>query len=384
MNVPSPRALHRALVRTVLAAVSVYVWIFIFQYFYVSNASVAVGLYATVLVYALAQVVTVLLTPLSASRTRYGFRRMLVYAMLSLATAYAILAASFSGYGGSLGWGIWAFAVLVGAYRALYWVPYSITHAARARRFSYGELFLALIPAIVGLLLAASPIAPIALLCIAAILSLIAILPLAGMREVYEAYAWGYRETFHELFSPERRTLLWRSIAAGIEGAALLLLWPLVIFLLLGWSYFALGLVLTVTFLITMGLRIFLRKRFESFSTPVQALVAASAWVLRLGVASAGAIVLVDTYFYVSSRVPGRSIDTTSMEQMADNATYIDEHTALKEMGLALGRLVLCLIVAPLVWHVALSAVFIAAFTIAALAAAFSVVAARKEAVRIV
>ncbi|MFA7310006.1 MAG: hypothetical protein WC050_03830 [Candidatus Paceibacterota bacterium] len=94
---------------------------------------------------------------------------------------------------------------------------------------------------------------------------------------------------------------------------------------------------------------------------------------MRLAVGGAIGVILVDTYFYVGSRASTRGVDAGSYEHSADNNTYIDEYTALKEMGMALGRILLCLLVAFMAPVASLSITFIVAFMCAAAAAGVSV-----------
>ncbi len=374
MTIPSARALHRVLIRVTQASAAVFAWIFVFQYFYVRTGGMAEAIVSVALTYALAQVTTVLLTPWAASKIRHGFRRMLVYAALLLATSYVVLAASFAGYLGGFGWGVGLFAVLFGAYRALYWVPYEISRVTSpVHGFRPLEILVALSPAVAGLLLTTSSIAPIGLLCAASVLAVISIFPIAGMREVHEGFMWTYRETFHEFFAYTRRRISASSIADGIEAGALLLFWPLVIFILLSWSYPMLGIVLSATFLFTLVLRHFLYRPLSRISAPMSAVLAASAWVIRLTVGGAFGVILVDTYFYVGSRSKSRGIDMGTFEQAADSSTFVDEHTALKEMGMAMGRILLCLLVAALASITTVPISFAIAFICAGTAAAYSV-----------
>lgn len=377
------RALHRLLLRAALSGAQVFAWIFVFQFFYVRSGDMAQAIASLALTYALTQVITILVTPWAARRVRYGFRRLLVYAVIFLAGAFAALAASFAGYLGPLGWGIGLFAMCMGIYRGLYWVPYEVAlipgqaggqeSGSSSRWGSSTEIFIALMPAIVGLALTMGPISPIVLLCGATVLVLLALVPLSFMRDVREGFLWGYRQTFHEFFAYTRRRMTLEAVMNGIEGAALLFLWPLVIFVLLSWSYPMLGIVLSVTYLVGLTLRGLFRAPLSRASSPILALLAASAWVMRLTVGGAVGVILVDTYFYVGSRPKSRGIDMHTFEQAADNATFVDEHTALKEMGLGFGRLFVALLTALLVLNLSVPLTFIVVFLCTAAAAALAI-----------
>lgn len=371
--------LHRLLLRGALAFATVYAWIFVFQFFYVSQGTVSAGIASTLLTYALSQVVLVLLTPYAARRVRYGFRRLLVYATLVLAVAFGVLAASFSGVVSPVGLGIGIFAILMGVYRAFYWTPYAIIRTSTSGGSdTFLEVLVAVAPACGGFLLTLGPTSPVLLLVFAVALVLLALIPLVFVTDGREGFAWGYRETFHQLFSRSRRMMTFGSLFAGAEAAALLLLWPLAIFILLGWSYPLLGIVLSLTFLLSLALRHVFASRIEPLSTPISMLLSASAWVMRLGVGSAVGVVLVDTYFYTGAHPRLRGTDAHAFEQVADNTTYIDEQTALKEMGLGIGRIFTSVCTAILVSIVSIPLTFVIVFACAGIFAATAVYLGRR------
>ena len=219
MNSMRGRTLHRTLLRIALSAGHVFAWIFIFQFFYVRYGSLESGLTSTLLTYALSQVVTVLLTPLCAAFMRYGFKRMLIYSTLLLAAGFALLAASFGGYLGSVGWGIGLFATCLGAYRALYFVPYALMRELVPGEATYvREIIVAIAPACAGLSLTAGPSMLIVLPAILAALLALSLVPLLPLSDAREAYVWGYRQTFHELFARSRARMLVGTLVAGVEG----------------------------------------------------------------------------------------------------------------------------------------------------------------------
>jgi len=367
------RVLHRALLRAALAAGHVFTWVFIFQYFNLVRGNLSEGIAATLLTFALTQLITVLLTPFFAREIRVGFKRLLIYGTLVLSLAFALLAAGFAGYLGSAALGVTLFALLSGVYRSMYRVPYALAKESTPGRIHYlWEVFIALAPAAAGFLLIGGPVATILLLSITALLTALSIVPLLPLPDIRESYAWGYRESFHELFSSDRRRMTFDSILAGIEGAALLILWPLLIFLLLQWSYAMLGIVLSATLLLALFLRRFFERRLTHLSSAVTALINASSWIMRLSVAGAVGVVLVDTYFYLGSGHKRRGIDFQTFEQAADNATHVDEYTALKEMGMGIGRIIVCLVTAGLAAYFSVALTFTLVFITVALVAAYS------------
>jgi hypothetical protein len=367
--------LHRFLLRIALAGASVFAWVFAFQYFYLASPDAAHALARTALLYALSQTVTCLVTPYAARLLRHGSRRAMTFALLSAATGFVFLGAAFDGFFGvSIALGIIVFAVALGLYRALYWIPYEVEveGAAHGRRMYVPyELIVGLAPACVGLAIVSSASAPTWVLFAAAGLIIVAALPLSRAREVHERFSWKYRETFVQLMARENRTFISKALLEGMSGTALLLLWPIAVFLIVGWSYGMLGIVLSFTFIIAIlgrsVMRGFLRRARVHESRLINALLAVSPWLLRLVVATPLSIVLVDSYFYTTA--PARQgIDPYAFEQASDGGSFVDEYTALKEMALALGRITTCVLAAGLALLVSLPVAFIGAFALAALA----------------
>ncbi len=371
-------ALHRFLLRCALAGVHVFAWIFIFQYFYLVEPDIAHALARTALLYALSQTITCLVTPHAARSLRGGTRRALYSAVLVAATAFVVLGAAFEGlWGGvSVPLAIAVFAIALGIYRALYWIPYEVEVAAdqSPRRVStFAELLVALAPLSAGLFIAGVTMGPVWILYIGAIVLTFSTIPVLYLRDIHEGFSWGYRETFAQLLNDANRAVVTQAFLEGVSGAALLLFWPLAVFLIVGWSYGMLGLVLSLTFLFAILTRGLVRKGIRrlqlSRSALLNATFAITPWVLRLLVATPLGVVLVDSYFYTTT--PRRmGIDPLAFEQAADSGSFVDEYTALKEMGLSLGRIAVCVLGAGVALLVSLPVAFIAVFLTAALASA--------------
>lgn len=340
--------LHRFLVRLALSSAHVFVWIFAFHYFYLKNVSLTEALSATALTYALTHLLVILITPFSARALRHGARGMLIRASIFLSLAFAAMGAAFANVLDSMEWGILLFAVFFALYRAWYWIPYK-THAEGSIRLSTAlEVTLALTPAFVGIGLAAFSYAPIILLAAASLIALIAAIPAHRMHDTHEGYSLGYRATFHELFATNNRRMLLGALCTGFEGAALLFMWPIVVFTLVGWSYAMFGIVLSLTFILTMVIRmLFLHFAWGVRSPYVQSVLTIATWIIRGTIAAPLSIVLVDTSYHTGASM-GRSIDARSFEQAADSHTFIDEYTALKEIGLSLGRILFALLIVHL------------------------------------
>lgn len=371
---PSGVSLHRLFVRAALTGAHLFAWIFVFQYFYVQDRSVSDAFVNVLLTYALANVLAILITPLSARLLSRGYRGMLSIATMLLAMSFAVLALAFAGDLGSVPLGISLFAVCFGLYRGLYWVPYSLARDVQPRdHIEWIEVAIALLPLAMGLYLTGGPESVVELLYIASAVTLVALIPIPSLSDARERFSWKYTETFHELFDARFRPLLKSSLYSGIESAALFIVWPITVFTLLDWSYPLLGVVMSLTLLFTMIARKLFGHAIETVPQTVVPLIAASGWIMRLGVTGFVGAILVDTYFHTSGRSTKRGIDVHTYEHAADNNTYVDEYTALKEMGMALGRVALCLAAAGLIATLPLQHAVALGFILAAVAAGFSV-----------
>jgi hypothetical protein len=361
------------------AAANAFAWIFIFQYFSMFD-NVHVALARTAFLFALVYTISCLVTPYAAGRLRNGMKKGIVFGVVIACAAFVLLGASFQGLFGQ--WyivGIVAFAILLGVYRALYWVPYTVeSHdlqtPARPNVFR-NEIIIAVLPALAGIALTWRMLAPAWLLFIAGAYIILSLVPLARVPDVYERFSWKYRETFAELFARRRRHMLLRAICDGMQSTALFLLWPIAIFLIVGSSYLRMGTVLSLAFLLALALRrpmrMFMHRVHIHDVSLFYATVAASAWIGRVLVASPFTIVFVDTYFHIGTA--GREgMDMLSLEQSADGGSYLDEYTALKEIGLGFGRILMSVIAAILSLTFSISISLLVSFLIAAIAAGIS------------
>jgi len=369
--------------RLAFSGANAFAWIFIFQYFS-AFGSVHDALARTALLYALVFVFSSLITPYAARRLRHGMKKGIVYGVMLAAVAFVSLGASFQGFFGyQYVDGIVAFALLLGLYRSLYWAPYSVeSHELRTdtRTPLRIEILVALMPAVVGILLMQQLLAPAWLLFAAGACMILSLLPLARVPDVYEKFSWGYEETFGQLFAREHRSFFWRAVYDGVQSAALFFLWPIAIFLIVGSSYILLGTVLSITFLLALVLRepirALMRKLHIEDKSILYAVISVSAWIGRVLVATPIGIVIVDTYSHTGAA--GREgMDLPSLDQSADGGSFIDEYTALKEIGLGFGRIAICVVTAILSVTFSVSIAFLVSFLCAAAAAGASVWIAR-------
>src|SRR3989338_1340732 len=380
---------HRFLFRLGLSIANIFAWIFVFQYFYIQSGRLQGSLISTILMYCLAQATTIILTPLSAAHLRHCVKHSIVYGALAAGAAYIYLGATlFSFSGGLAEWGIAIFALLLGAYRALYWVPYQLEASGaskeRSRMPIAYEAVIALMPIFAGVTLATVPFAPQRILFGAVIFILLSLLPLLPLRNMFEGFSWSYGETFRQYFSPRHRQLLITSLMQGLQGATLFLLWPIAVFFIVGSQFHVLGAVISATLFAVLLLRAlysrFIKRTGLDRSIIVLSVFSASGWLMRLFAGTPFVIFFVDAYSHVSSSRISNSIDIFAYEQTADQGSFIDEYTTLKEIGLAFGRILACLVCALLLIWTSFAIAFASIIILTAVVSAVFVIIERTAA----
>lgn len=365
--------------RVAFSAANVFAWVFVFQYFVIFHP-IHDALARTALLYALVYAISSLVTPYAARRLRHGMKQGIRYGIMFASLAFMFLGLSFQGFFGyEYVDGIVGFAIFLGLYRALYWVPYSVEASElrpQVHSSSIVEKVIALMPAIAGVILVERLLSPAWLLFLAGACILLSLIPLKRVPDIYEKFSWEYDETFSQLFARKHRVMFWRAIADGMQSAALFLLWPIAIFLIVGSSYLLLGLVLSITFFIALLFRDPFRRLVRRLDIKdisiFYAAVVMSAWVGRVLVASPFGIVLVDTYFHIGT-AGKEGMDHSAFDQSADGGSFVDEYTALKEIGLGFGRIIICIVAAILSILFSISVSFLGSFLLVALAAGISV-----------
>jgi hypothetical protein len=119
---------------------------------------------------------------------------------------------------------------------------------------------------------------------------------------------------------------------------------------------------------------------FSGRSMPLDVAFAMSGWILRLAAGSPVAIIVADSYSYASA--PAGAPDFLAREHQSDAGSYLDEYTALQEIGMAIGRIVMCVFVSCLLVILPVSLALAAALIVAAFAAGITAALSHKTKVR--
>ena len=377
--------LHRTLYRAALASSHIFAWIMLFDALRIFGSEFA-ALGLTIFLYVLAHTLSLFLTPLAGHALRNGIRRALSLAVLSYAFSILILAAAFTGFFGAAATNAWVgsvgFLVFYALHRALYYAPFSVEAGLVGYRIHpFTEISLAIIPVAAGLLISL-PGGFFYALIVGTSLALASLVPLRSLPERPERFEWSYGEAFAALLVRNHRRLVWGAVFDGMQAAGLLFFWPLLLFLLLGGSYLALGFFIAVTLLLTMLIKHVAHPYLASslvWSADTRATVALSSWLMRLSAFSPISAALADTVYYVGSTHRVYALDPMTFDQAADGGSYMDELTALKEMGYAVVKIIIGLLVAGAATTESYYVLFGVAFVVAAFASLMSVYLIRSE-----
>lgn len=380
-------ALHRIIARFALAAANILAWVIAFRIFHLLVGDLELALAGTAGLYALSQGITFILTPLSGMALRKGVHRALTYGTLAAAVAFGSLSALFFQVSFSNEYAftvVSLFAVFVGIHRALYWVPYKTAEIEGIRQSPHKiaqEAAIALMPALAGYAITSWDATGWFLLIVTGFLCVSALFAAHTVRK-YESFSWNYSGTMREFFARRNSAPVGLFLLDGMQGAALLFIWPLAAFLVLGENFQSLGAILTATLCITFLARYLIRKGLRAFrihqSPLVLATIVFSSWIVRLAAGTPVQLLAVDVYYH-SGNAPRRfSIDSYSHDQLADGGHYVDEYTAIKEMGLAFGRFLAAALFILLLLTTNEALAFAACLVLAAIASAWSVFLAHR------
>ena len=359
----------RTLMRMSLGAVGIFLPIFFFTEFG-RDIEIVIAIFLSL--YGL----HLLLTPLSARLLSViGTRRMIMLGIVFLAAAlislyYFPASPTFATIG---------YILFASFYRALFWVPYhvdfarSLNKTMRGRQLAIlrniGNTVLVAVPVIGGIIIATSGFG--ALFLVSVVLMFVALIPLLFVPHSYERFSWNYMETFMHLFARRNRPLFVAHAANGAQGAATLVFWPIYAFLLLDDRFAVLGIIASLTLIALIVLRHFAGKLFDTWShervLTAGVIMSMTGWVSKLFVQTPFQVFAADSYHNFGKTVNSLSFDAVTYEQSADNGRYVDEYTALKEMALGIGRILMLLLIAVLLTFFDIRVVFIVAALVALL-----------------
>ncbi len=265
-------------------------------------------------------------------------------------------------------------------YRILYWVPYhsefaeltSFQHRGKQIGFlgSISSIAHIGVPILGGVVIITTGFNQ--LFTISAILTGVSIIPLLMLKERKQIYIFSYWQTFKEFLKKANRKI---AVAYGADGAVggVGIIWPIFIFGILERKYLAVGAVSSLIVLATIFLRLVVGTYLDRIKKRniirIGSILYAFGWVLKMFLASASQIFIVGTYHNFTGIIRGTSFDTLMYEEAADHGMFVDEYTAIREISLHTGRILMLLALFVLIIFLGLNITI--AFLLAAIVSLF-------------
>lgn len=265
-------------------------------------------------------------------------------------------------------------------WRMTYWLPYHVKFTQLTEKKNRGKQ-LSLMLATSSLLGVCAPIIAgtiityldfKVLFIIAVVLFLASGVPYITIPRTREKYTWSYMETWKQFFSKKNRTVIVPLIAMGAENVVGLIVWPIFIFEILEGDYFEVGavstLIIGVTIIVQLGAGKYLDENIRKRDMlKLGSIMYSLGWILKIFVATAFHIFTIGIYHNIMKVFTRTPFDTLVYEIAADQGHYVDEFTAIKEIAIGVGKM-LMLGVAILI---SLYASIVWTFVFAALASLF-------------
>jgi len=268
----------------------------------------------------------------------------------------------------------WLFMVLaivfVNLFRMFYWIPFHSDFAEFTNKNERGKIlalfqstasFVSIfIPVLSGFIIKQYGFG--VLFVIAVCVFTASVVPLLFIPKTYETFDFTYFETFRVLFHPRERRLLLSYMSDGAQDVVSIIVWPIFIWQILEGDFQSVGFITSGIILFTIILRLLLgnitdrfnKKKLLRFGSGLYAL----GWAAKAFVDSAFHIFAAGTYHSIAAIFMRTPFDTLMYEKAADLGHYVDEYTVLREMSLALGRIVMLIIILALIAFIPLNWMF--------------------------
>ncbi len=255
-------------------------------------------------------------------------------------------------------------------YRMCYWVPYH-TDFAKLSEKKYRGKQIGLLDSTVSFLSIVIPVTSAFFIqefgfqfvfVIVIILILVAIIPLIFIPKVKEKFSWSYFRTWKEYLSKKNRQMMVTYMADGAENWIGGVLWPIFIWQVLNGQYLAVGMISSIITLAAVVLKLFIGDYSDRFSKRklmrIGSVLYSIGWIAKMFITTAFQIFLASTYHNFALILLRTPFDALMYEKAADSGHYVDEYSALREMYLQTGRVMVIVIILILLNYLSLNLVF--------------------------
>lgn len=286
------------------------------------------------------------LIPSARIAARFGFKHSIFFSTPILIALFLLLF-TLDHYQ----WPLYFLALLLGISNSLFWVGYHVDFAKFSDHDHRGEEvgiaritslgFQVLGPLAGGLILTFLGFGPLFIL--ASLVLFLSALPLFMSGDIHEPMAFSVRGVFRG----EKIRDFFASLGYGIEGGAMMVIWPIFIFSSILHSFTAVGSVFSLSLFVSM-VSLFVVGKFSDvkrrFVLRVGSFLSAAAWALRVFVKTSAQVFAVDSFYGLARSFTVVPFVALSYDKA--NEGNIVKFIVFKETGVQLGKVLLFVLIA--------------------------------------
>ncbi len=246
--------------------------------------------------------------------------------------------------------------LVITLWRMTYWLPYHVKFTQLSDKKNRGKQLSLLLatasilgvfaPLIAGIIIDKFDFS--ILFAITTILFIVTFIPFTTIPRVREKFTWSYMRTWQELFKKKNQSLVIPLIAGGAENVVGILIWPIFIFNILDGNYFETGAISTfiigVTIIVQLNTGSYIDGRGKKKMLRLGSALYSLGWFMKIFVATGFHIFAAGIYHSVVKIFTQTPFDTLMYEIAADQGHFIDEFTALREIALNIGKVLMLVI----------------------------------------
>lgn len=265
------------------------------------------------------------------------------------------------------------FALFTILFRVFHWVPYHVdftrfTHSGERGRdvsLTYATIaFMGVIgPILAGFIITHAGYST--LFVIAIILLVVATCSYALVPEVKENFTWSFSECMSNLFSTKYRNFALGEFASGAETVVTLIAWPIFLYEILQGNLLEIGAVSTIIVGFTIGIQLFLgryldhTKGSKEQTLKIGSMLYAIGWIVKIFVLSTVQVFIVGLYHNITKIFTKTPYNAILYDMSADQGSYVDEFTVLREMASHSGRVMTLLVITLLTLFISIKWAFL-------------------------
>lgn len=273
-------------------------------------------------------------------------------------------------------WLLIPFTAVVLGFRIFHWVPYNVDFALFTDSGERGKMvsitfatvaFLGVIgPIMAGFIIEQAGYTTLFLIAI--VLLAVATFSYAFVPETKVHFDWSYKDTWKQLVGKRYRGVVLGEFANGAESAVTIIVWPIFLYELLAGDLSQVGAVTTIIVAISIVVQLVAgrfvdkKKTNQASILKIGSSLYALGWVLKIFVLTTAQIFMVGLYHSITKIFTQTPYSTMLFDMSAEQGSYIDEFTVVREMAIHSGRFV-CLVgvallslVMPIAWTFVIAA----------------------------